>query len=277
MIFNMTGGSKKPENPLNVAVVSYASESELIASTPEDTTVVTIGVVTTTPITGWCFSPLQPPNMATGEVWFGLDLTSPVEFNALKTNRILLAPTRAQQMVSGSLREVAAKSYLNGKWVDWISTLYLYNNGIFSELAGTITSVAKKVSNKSGGKHTLTINASNVTVGTEGGSGAWVYFPNKIDLTNYKTLYFNGAFNLTHSEGGNGRFGFGVWSEEPKDSADTQAVAFYGLVAPPLPTGVYTLDIESLKGKYYVGMALYGYGTSAQPYTQAVLNQMWVE
>ena len=253
--FKVVGGTTQPTNP---------SEN-------------TIWVNTSVGITSWLFSSTKPTAASNGMVWFAIGTSSYTEFNALKNNGILIYPLVAKQYKNGSWIEVKDMIYQNGKWSEMISDFYLYNKGVFSELTGTIISVAKKVGSNNGGAHTLTINASNVTVGTQGGAGAWVYFPNKIDLTNYKTLCFNGAFNLTHEYGGGGRFGFGVWAETPTSDAVAQAVAFYGLVAPPLASGVYTLDIESLKGEYYVGMALYGYGGSTNPYTQAVLNQMWVE
>ena len=253
--FEVVGGTTQPTNP---------KEN-------------TIWVNTSAEITNWLFSSIEPTVASNGMVWFSIGTFSYTEFNALKNNGIIIYPLIAKQYNNGSWIEVKDMIYQNGKWVEMVSDFYLYNNGVFSELAGTIISVAKKVGAADGGEHTLTINASNVTVSPHYGYGAWVYFPNKIDLTNYTTLCFNGAFNFTHEYGVNGRFGFGVWSETPTGDAVTQAAAFYGLVVPPLVSGVYTLDIESLKGEYYVGMALYGFGSSADPTNQAVLKQMWVE
>lgn len=118
---NLGGGS----GGLNFKIVSYATESELLADTPKENT---IGVITTTPITGWYFAAEQPENMVNGDVWFPTGTSSHVAFNALKKNAVQVYPLSAKQMVSGALVEKTAKSYQGGKWVDWWSG-ELYDHG----------------------------------------------------------------------------------------------------------------------------------------------------
>lgn len=138
------GTSGKKENPLNFAVVAYPSEVELNTAIPEDTNITTVGVVTTNPINGWFFSPEQPSDMAEGEVWFKSGTSSTVEFNALKENSVMVYPLSAKQMVSGALKDVIAKSYQKGKWVDWLPSGALYWDGVqcvkWVEMENIITS-----------------------------------------------------------------------------------------------------------------------------------------
>lgn len=121
------GTSGKKENPLNFAVVAYPSEVELNTATPEDTTITTIGVATTNPITGWHFATEQPEDMKEGEVWFFTGTSSTVAFNALKKNGIQVYPLSAKQYVSGAWVDVTAKIYQSGSWAGLI--LYLFNYG----------------------------------------------------------------------------------------------------------------------------------------------------
>ena len=110
-------GGSGGTNPLNFVVKAYPSEVELNTDTPKKNT---LGVATTNPITSWCFAPVQPENMVEGEVWFLSGTNSTAEFNALKSNSIMVYPSGAKQMVSGALKDVVAKTYQDGKWIDWI-------------------------------------------------------------------------------------------------------------------------------------------------------------
>lgn len=108
---------------LNFKVVRYDPGAELPASAAENI----IAVFTNVDIAGWYFSPTQPENMKQGEVWFLTGASSSVAFNALKKNSIEVCPIYAKQYVNGELVSVEAKTYQNGKWIDWIT--YLFNNG----------------------------------------------------------------------------------------------------------------------------------------------------
>lgn len=121
-----SGGVAKEVNPLNFTVIAYPSEVELNTATADG---YTIGVVTTNPIKGWCFTVEQPENMAEGEIWFSTGISSNVAFNALKENAIMVYPISAKQMVSGTLVDVTAKSWQDGAWVDWFPGTYLFNKG----------------------------------------------------------------------------------------------------------------------------------------------------
>lgn len=117
MIFNMTGGGS---NPLNFKVVANPQPSS-----PAENTI----WVNTDRINNYYFSATQPENMVDYDVWFPVDTSSAVEFNALKKDGIMVYPISAKQKVSGVLKDVTAKTYRSGKWVDWLSDNVLYENG----------------------------------------------------------------------------------------------------------------------------------------------------
>ena len=86
MIINMVGGGGGAA--LNFDVVRYATESELLAATPKANS---IGIISTTEMTGWIIDANQPENMTNGMVWLSVGTESTVEFNALKKNAAIIA------------------------------------------------------------------------------------------------------------------------------------------------------------------------------------------
>ena len=204
----MTGGGQ----PLNFDVKAYATEALMDADTPKANT---IGVITTTAITGWHLSATQPENMANGEVWFPVGTSSPVEFNALKKNGIQVYPLSAKQMVSGTLKDVIAKSYIDGEWKSWITVLWdasknyenlkvLGNKGFYitkqNTSGGTISkSASGLVINSHKNDNTISVshdnsinfdNISKVTVTWDGGN----------DYQNYQGIGVYRSNNMFRAE-----------------------------------------------------------------------------
>ena len=247
--FDVVGGTSQPRNP---------KEN-------------TIWVNTANNITGWYFSATQPENMEEGEVWLATGASSELAFNALKKNDIYVYPLKAAQYVDGELKEVTAKFYQGGEWRLLVHELYLYNNGTFADTAGSLKNVRIKYHDSpSSHDGILTIRDSTVTFSPAYGSGALAYFKNKIDLTNYKTLYFNG--NVV----GNGNFGFGVWGSLQTDDAKTEAYALYEHSG-VLREGIYTLDVSNCAGECYVGIVAQGYGEASSPELKATMKQMYLK
>ena len=187
MIFNAAGGGG---NPLNFNVVGNPQ--------PTNPKPNTIWVNTDVKITGYYFSATKPENMQSGEVWFRTGTISPVDFNAVKKNGIQVYPLYAQQYINGQFQTVEAKSYQNGEWVDWID--YIYNRG---QTKYTFASSAKKNSSSSSMTAiapTITqhddcveFSLTHATSGAKGRVG-FVYITEPINLTDVKTLVFEGDF-----------------------------------------------------------------------------------
>lgn len=247
--FNVVGGTSQPTSPKSN----------------------TIWVNTSTTITSWVFSPTQTSG-AEGMVWIQMGTSSPVAFNALKENRINIFPLIAKQYVSGAWVNKTAKIYQSGKWNDFVNELYLYKNGTFSSQGGNLTQRGVPYGG-SAGSCTLNINTSNVTIGTYAGKGALVYFTNKIDLTDYSTLYFNGSVVDKMTTVENERCAIGVWKSIPTSNAGTEASAsMTGYRA----AGIHSLDISKCTGEHYVGIAVHGFGENTKPYLLVTMNQMYL-
>lgn len=214
---NLGGGS----GGLNFKIVSYATESELLADTPKENT---IGVITSIPITGYHFGTEEPSPAAAGMVWITTGTRSPVEFNALKKNAIQVYPISAKQYISGAWVDKVAKSYQGGAWVDWMTEGALYYDG--DELTAK-TGGWKAVSG------TITKNADYFVVN----KNSVVSTTNKISTVGYKTITVKAL-----ASGVTQWFGFGNTNN---------AFAVGQVELPTGSVGEVSIDLTSIQGSYY--------------------------
>jgi hypothetical protein len=206
--FEVVGGTTKPTNP---------KEN-------------TIWVNTDTEITGWHFSATQPENMAEGEVWFETGTASDIAFNALKENAIQVYPSSVIQRVSGKLKEVVAKTYKNGAWVEWTDfDKYIVYKG-----------KTKKTTEVSSGVTRKDTDEAVCFVGNMGNNWAWF---EDVDLTNWNTLKIEGAFSP------NKYASLRVWPNNVTPNFDINSVAESKLSA----NGA-SLSVSALSGVHKVGV-----------------------
>lgn len=238
---------------LNFDIVAYATEEEMLADTPKENT---IGVVTTTPITGYKFSATEPENIDEGEVWIEVGNDSDVAFDIVDGAKIY--PLSTKQYVGGVLVDVTAVSYQNNEWIPWITELYLYNNG------DQCTSVTGGWTKVEGGGEKISFASTKITFdyGTSGGRSAAAYTVNKIDVSKYKTIVVTGKItNLDVSEEERS-LTFGLTSSKTANdpsnwnSSKTRDIK-----------GVFeeTLDISKVSSSYYV--CLHAHGSDLEIYT----------
>lgn len=239
------GGS----SPLNFKIVAYATEEELIAAQPRKNT---IGIVTTTPITGYRFSATEPEGMIDGKVWISTGTNSNSAFDIV--NDVTIYPISAKQYVDGIWVDVIAKSYQNGAWVEWITYLYNFGNE-FKDFTGGII-----ISNTSGGS--ITKNSDHITIRgvgiTDTDTHLSAYTKNKIDLTNFKTLAINEDALLSKSDVGSNPW-ICVLSAPPTSFSvihGNSVIALRSLKEDNV------LDLTGISGKYYVGVTCTFSGTT---------------
>lgn len=171
---------------LNFKVVGGTTEP---ASPKENT----IWVNTDTPITDWYFSATQPENMEEGDVWFPVGTSSPVAFDALKKQNIMVYPQLAQQYVGGTLVNKVAKTYQGGEWVDlWDGTALFSNGNQWEAVTGgwvnapqINASYANIIPIKVGDSIELDVNS------TSGYRQCVAITKNKIDTTGYTAVEVN--------------------------------------------------------------------------------------
>lgn len=173
---------------LNFDVKRYSTEADLLAATPKANT---IGIISTTEMTGWIMDPNQPEELTEGMVWISVGTSSAVEFNALKKNGLHVYPISAKQYVGGKLVDVTAKSYQDGEWVDW--HIYLCKGG---DACVDITGGWSKFSDV--GQLTFTDAYMQWYQDTDVSWGEFGTLKG-VDITNIKTLYIDAELSTSEN------------------------------------------------------------------------------
>lgn len=228
MIFNESGGAS-----LNYKVVKNPQ--------PSNPSPNTIWINTDRKITGTYFQPTKPATMAEGEVWISTGTSSNTAFNALKKGSIMVYPLNAKQMVNGALVDVGAKSFQNGKWVDWWNG-ELYENGV--EFEG-YTGGWKLVVGSGLTKYPTYMQLIN----EDRYVGCVISQTTKIDLSKYNTL------SIEYAEKYGDAFGVSVLENV---SASMTFEDFYdkalAKVAVTGASGVVTLNVRSINVPCYIAI-----------------------
>ena len=222
---------------------------------PTDPSENTIWVNTSVDISGWVFSASEPAEPVEGLAWLETGAYSNVEFNALKKGDIRVYPLAAKQYVSGAWVEKSALSYQNGTWVAWLRREILYepgNENIPVTGGWTYTSKGYSSDASTPGTPTITRGISSLTVQMPNVSGAIIHPVNKIDLTEYSTVVFDGIISgaTAYASLCNLR----VWSE----FGNYSSVGYYASVTIQKNVdGEVSLDVSELSGKFYIGFGLW--------------------
>lgn len=253
MIFNMSGGSS-----LNFKIVAYATEADLVAATPPENT---IGVITENKITGYCFSPTEPPNLSEGLLWITTRTSSEVAFNILKKNDVTICPMRCQQYISGEWVPKVAKSYMGNSWKPWETYLKNYLDMCELVTGGWQSLELPVLANGYKKPVTVKLNADGShTLSEEAGYAGCYLTTNKIDLTPYKTLIFDGIMKGSNTLNGD-YCSLYIWRELPTETypanADASLPTFLEIIE-----GERYLDVTEFKGEFYIGFGLYSSDTS---------------
>lgn len=217
----------------------------------------TIWVETDTDISSYVFAASEPAEPVEGMVWIKTSAASGVSFNALKKNEIVVYPSACYQYVDGAWINKTARTYQDGEWKEW--TVYLYNAG--DECAdltgGWVAKALAKASGGSAAAPTITAGESTLTMTGTVSKGGVVHTVNKIDLTGKSTLRFSGTLSPAATSGFWATVG--VWSDF---GSTYQANLAAYLDATSETTGEQAIDVSSLSGEYYIGVALYGSSTA---------------
>lgn len=202
----------------------------------------TIWVDTDEEITSWFFSATEPEGTADeGMVWISTGESSPVAFNALKKNGVMVYPIFAKQYVSGAWVDKTAKSYQGGEWVDWI--VWLYNKG--NEFTALTGGWEEKHYGNDSTKKGIVKGADRITVSIARTSGVHqesiAGTVNAVDLANVNFIRANIA---GYTSNGSSKYNrIGVYADSIREPA---------AYANPGADGIVELDVSALTGLHYV-------------------------
>ena len=247
-IFGVSGAYDADKAVLNFKVVGGTSA-------PSDPSENTIWVNTNHTITSWYFGVDKPSVYGEGAVWISAGTSSQVKFNALKNNGIQVSPLLVYQYVSGEWVNKTAKSYQGGSWVDWWNgELYVPGNEWESVTGGWESRALRWESILDGAPPTITNNNGVITITPNANRGGAYNCKNKIDLTNYNTLVFDGKSypNSGYTDTVQDNTSICVWR-------DFGAVYTENLIAKRAFgntsfDGILTLDVSNVDEKCYVGI-----------------------
>lgn len=239
----------KAAAPLNFAVVGGTTAPTSPASN-------TIWANTSVDITGYAFTASEP-DMSDGFLWVSVGDASPVAFNALVGNCLMVYPLTAKQCVDGVWVDVACMTYQNGAWVEWIpeGALYWRGNECESITGGWECRSWKMQSDAGTTAQTFEIvrNADHLMFTKTGQIGAVMYAVNPIDLTNVNAIHFKGEMSLAAR---NSWVSFNVWTKLGGSYWATNRVKTVNTTT-SAPVNEFTLDVSSLSGNHYLGFGIY--------------------
>lgn len=223
---------------LNFKIIPYATEEALQTATPTENT---IGVITETKITSWIFAASEPAEPVEGMLWIVVGSSSPVGFNALKKNTILICPLAARQYVDGGWTDVTAKIYQNGAWADWGVIVFDRRTGDYDTIASHL--------------HTV-YSASTALIADE---TTHVKLYHSSDSTTYKAWQWDESFDFSqftklvvagYASTESAYFGVGtkLYSNSSIDGVASVASKKFSLTESELE-----LDVSGISGMGYIG------------------------
>lgn len=237
---------------LDFDVVTYASEEALLAAVPAENT---IGVITTTDISGWAMGDYPDPSWEMPEGFLYINIkassygSSDLDFGLLKKgNEICIAPISAKQYVSGTYVDVTCKSYQNGAWADWWNgELYTPGNTYDS-----ITGGWDYILNGTGGvefREDGILFDCYSYLSTNKSTTGILYTKKAINLNNHSKL----VVELEILKAGSLSNAVQIMVNAPTSSTDATSVASVEL---PQVNGASTLEIDlsSINGSYYIAI-----------------------
>lgn len=209
--------------------------------------------INTKEIAGYYFSAEQPENMQPNEVWISTGVASNAAFNASKKNTIMIYPISAKQMVNGSLVDVKAQSYQNGKWVDWAVFMFKDGKDITDVTGGWVGYAATPLQYPVTPAVEIADGQLHIYYTGMGTGGTGIGATKKmVDLSNANTLHFvvDSISDYINAK-------VGVWT-----ISGTGATLVRGN-DDVTAAGDIVVDVKDLSGSYYVGAMIgrkYGEG-----------------
>jgi hypothetical protein len=204
----------------------------------------TIWVNTSTAITSYVFSSDEPTTPAAGMVWIKTGTTSPVAFNAVKNNVVMIYPSQCKQYENGAWAAKEAKSYLNGVWVTWVVTTYWFTAG---------TGPTDTWNRYATGDGAASVSTTRMQLFNEYNTSALISSTAAIDFTLFSRLHIDAEAD------GSSNGTFGLASSIPSGST---SVTFANSVYQSSRTrAVWELDISDMSGSYYIALRASGAGS----------------
>lgn len=234
-------------------IVSYASKDDLPATAPNGT----VAVITTEAIGDAYVQYAAPAEAAQGSLFFS---SAGSDLNILQIGGVSFRSTGAFIRTDTGWKPVDTYTFRDGAWL-FVPSGKMYDTGNeYESYTGGFTAKAAKVYSGASaaavvpevrrGETSLFASASS-NDSSVNGSGM-IYTANKIDLTPYKTLVFEGTFTSYYPAYPRNLSAV-AWSE-PGTYIESNRLA-YTTVGQKTSTTI-TVDVESINGSAHIGLGI---------------------
>lgn len=187
-----------------------------------------------------------------GTVWVTTGASSPVAFNALKKNSVMVYPMSAKQYIGGSWVDKTAKSYQGGAWVDWIKYSYLFKSGEGEKVAF--------VKNSNGGQVTVSKDSVVLSCPNVGYNSVYWLTDGLYSLEDATELVFDAACYDNLADGNHAYMGRFVILNKKLENFDSSPeymgdITIYASawVTPDSERKEYVIDVSNLNDSYSIG------------------------
>lgn len=222
----------------------------------------TIWINTEVEISTWIFSPVEPEAPVEGMAWILVKDSGDVAFNALKKNAIQVYPVSVKLYTGGAWEKAEAYIYQDDVWTELVGSLVLFDGddgGDNTDVTGGWSTITQ-----AGGETTVT-SSSVAFCSTSASTVRRAGTVNAVDLSQYKTLYFDGVNN---SIADSDNYSFMLLTERSNTAA---AVA---TVRQPFNTrGVVSIDLTAITDRTAVYVAI----TNSSGSVYSELYRCWAE
>lgn len=208
----------------------------------------TIWVNTEAEITSWVFSATEPTEPNEGMVWIKTSGVSSIWFNALKKNEIQVYPVGTLQYTGGAWVDKVPKIYQNGTWNELILWLYNYGDECLAVTGQWIAegmSMNAQYPNKVAPNVTRNEDSIKIT-GVSGVNGGVFYAKNKINLTGFKELVFEGT--ISHKDSA-----LQIWTEFGSYTSSNVVAK----TETAFTDSTVSIPVADLDGEYIIGFKFY--------------------
>ena len=234
------------QEALNLSVAFSATRP---ASAQENT----IWVNTDKAVPKWTFSERAPEGPRMWQGWIKTGNPTKTSINILEENQIFLDLAGAYLYTGAEWKSAESYIYKNGSWLqlsrEWNGELYISGDEFTEKTGGWIARGLPFASGYPAGTPSLQKEADRMVFNTTAG-GSVLYTENRIDLTGYSRLIFEGR--LLNNEGNDNWQVFRIWSAFGGNAEENIVRQAKGRNATSL-----TIDIGDLNGTYIVGISNY--------------------
>jgi len=225
----------------------------------------TIWVNTANEITDWLIQYDEPSEKKEGLLWISTSTSAATKINVLWQHALVFGFGTPKQWVSGAWVTKTAKIRVNGGWTD--SQSFIYNSGSFNENYATDIAISTHVLSASRSKDAQYVSCYTSRSAVSQHAYGYFYFNQKIDVTNVSKVKFTvSASNQNNDSGGVETRGWRcvVTSGNGANQWDSPTRGSSKRYDNPSVSSPATIevDVSTLTGQNYIGLAQYSYNGS---------------